>query len=170
MPDESKHLNKEDLFLLMESYRNMITMHSTLVEQQKQIINLQNNMIKKQDEISIKQNKSCDQLSRITEKLGECTDNLTKTNDNIQSHCLSLDKSMTSLFDGIKDRISETKLEATKQHSGINLRIYVAMGAMATIIITILAMGGTLIEKFTLIHSMHDMLRNVVDFITKIAP
>ena len=170
MPDELKHLNKEDLFLLMESYRNMITMHSTLVEQQKQIINLQNNMIKKQDEISLKQTKSCDQLSRITEKLGDCAENLSKTNDNVQTSCTALDKSIGASLDGVKDRISETKLEATKQHSGINLRIYVAMGAMATIIITILAMGGTLIEKFSLIHNMHDMLKVAIDFITNVAP
>lgn len=165
MPDELKHLNKEDLFLLMESYRNMITMNSTLVEQQKQIIGLQNNIIKKQDEISIKQTQSCDQLKVITEKLGQCADNLSKTNENVQTSCSNLDKSISTNLSSIKDKVGESKLDLTKQHSGINTRIYVAMGAMATIIIALVALSTGLIDRFELLKDIHSILQTIAEHV-----
>lgn len=166
MPDELKHLNKEDLFLLMESYRNMITMHSTLVEQQKQIIDLQNNIIKKQDGISIKQTQSCDQLKIITEKLGQCAENLTKTNDTVNTSCNNLDKSFTSSIDKLKTSVGDSKLELTKQHSGISTKVYVAMGLMGTIIIALVALATGLVDKYAMLQEVHDVvihLKQILD-------
>lgn len=165
MPDELKHLNKEDLFLLMESYRNMITMHSTLVEQQKQIIDLQNNIIKKQDIISIKQTQSCDQLKIITEKLGQCANNLLKTNDNINTSCTNLDKSINESISKVKEKVGENRLATQKGHSGINSRIYFAMGGTAAVIIALISLAIGLLDRYELIGAIHELVKQIAEHV-----
>jgi len=155
MAQDLQSLNKDDLYLLMESYRNMIQMHSTLVEQQKQIIDLQNHILAKQDAIASKQTQSCDQLKGVAEKLEACAANLLKTNDTITSTSMSLDKTMSNGLDLVKDKIGGGQLELTKQHSGINVRLYVAMGGMATIIIGLIGLLMALSGKFDLITEIH---------------
>lgn len=55
-------LSKDDLILLMESYKNMIQLNTTLIEQQKAILY-------KQETILDKQNVVCDKLDRLLSKL-----------------------------------------------------------------------------------------------------
>lgn len=159
MPDELKHLNKEDLFLLMESYRNMITMHSTLAEQQKQIIDLQNKIINKQDGLSLKQTQSCNQLRMITDEVRQMSGGLTTTNDNLQKSCSLLDKNIVSTMTTINERISESKLDVTKQHSMITNRIYITMGVMSTIIIGLITLAVGLTDKFDMISKIYEILK-----------
>jgi uncharacterized coiled-coil protein SlyX len=141
MPDEFKHLSKDDLFLLMESYRNMIQLHSTLVEQQKSIMELQHTLIAKQDNISMKQVKTCDQLALIASKLDDCSNNLIKTNDNIQLACNNIDKNINGGIETVKDKMNGNQVEITKQHSGITNRVYIAMGLMGTIVIALIGLS-----------------------------
>ena len=153
MPDEFKHLNKDDLFLLMESYRNMIQMHSTLVEQQKQIMDLQHDIIKKQDSISMKQTQSCGQLEKVVDRIEESASNLGKINESVT----------TGLTD-VNTNIGNNKLEFTKQHSGINTKIYVSMGAMATIVISLVALSIGLLDKYDLLQEIYEMVKDLTTY------
>jgi hypothetical protein len=165
MVDNAKHLNKEDLYLLMESYRNMIQMHSTLVDQQKRIIHLQNNIMEKQNGISENQIKTCNQLDGITDKLEDCSVNLAKTNENITGACTDLDKSLTSNVGNIHEKLGNNQLEITKQHSGINNRIYVAMGIMATIVIGVTTLAIGLLDERDLIQEISQVMQQVLIYL-----
>lgn len=153
MTDEFKHLNKDDLFLLMESYRNMIQMHSTLVEQQKQIIDLQHDVIKKQDSISLKQAQTCGQLENVASKIEGTTSNLTKIND-----------SLSSGLTEVRSNLDNSQLELTKQHSGINTRLYIAMGTMATIVIGLITLSIGLMDKYHILHEIHEVVKEILQY------
>ena len=150
MPDELKHLNKDDLFLLMESYRNMITLHATLVEQQKQLMVSQTNMISKQDEISSQQNNICNKLARVAEKLEECISTLSKTKDDVGTQCGAIDRDLTSM-----------SKDLTKQHNSLGVKVYTSMGLMATIVVSLITMIYTLLDKYELLDKMNTTLTQI---------
>jgi hypothetical protein len=52
-------LTKDDLVLLMESYRNMITMHQTILDQSEKTIEKMGLIADKQDALYAKQNNVC---------------------------------------------------------------------------------------------------------------
>lgn len=155
MADEFNHLNKEDLYLLMESYRNMIQMHSTVSEQQRQIIDLQNNILSKQETISLYQSKSCDHLDRITQKLEICSVNLSKTNDVITSSCSSLDKTFDNGLGDIKDKLVSNQIESTSHYSKLTTKSYVTMGAMITVVISLIGLVVGLLDKYQMLKEVH---------------
>lgn len=156
MPEETKHLSKEDLFLLMESYRNMTTMHSTLVEQQKQLMAYQSNMIQKQDDISSQQNAICNKLTRVTEKLEECIKILVKNNEAVSSKC-----------NDIESNVNAVAKELSGQHAGLNSKIYTSMGLMATIVIGLITMIYNLIDKYHVLNDMHITVTQIANAILK---
>jgi predicted PurR-regulated permease PerM len=165
MPDELKHLNKEDLFLLMESYRNMITMHSTVVEQQKQIIDLQNNIISKQDNISTTQSHTKEQMKVITDKMNSWTSKLADSQKELQAAHIDMEKALTQSIDKVKEKLGDEKLDLTKQHSGINTRIYVSMGAMATIIIGLIALAMGLVDRYDMMQDMSEAIQEILNIV-----
>jgi predicted PurR-regulated permease PerM len=152
MPDDLKHLNKDDLFLLMESYRNMITLHTTLVEQQKQLMVSQSNMIAKQDDIASQQNTICNKLGRVTEKLEECIVALSKTKDDVAGQCNSIDHNL--------DIMSK---DLTTQHNGLSTKVYTSMGLMATIVISLITVIYSLADKYTLLEKMNGTLTQIAN-------
>lgn len=165
MPDELRHLNKEDLFLLMESYRNMITMHSTLAEQQKQIIDLQNNIISKQDVISFQQTKEYDQISNIVEKINICSTNISETSNTIQSFYSSIDKALISNTVSVKERIGVNQIDNAKQHSGLTNRLYISMGVMASIVIALIGLVMGLSEKYDMLKEVHEVVNQISNYL-----
>ncbi len=58
-------LTKDDLVLLMESYRNMIVMHQSILEQSSKTIERLDNIATKQDNLFNKQNSVCTSLNNI---------------------------------------------------------------------------------------------------------
>jgi hypothetical protein len=105
------NLTKDDLVLLMESYRNMITLHQTILDQSGKTIEKIDDMLTKQDKIYGRQKSTCDILNR-------CADNLEKTCTNIQTHTL----------------------ESVKDHGKIINKIHVGWIGMASIILSLVGM------------------------------
>lgn len=168
MPNEFNHLNKEDLYLLMESYRNMIQMHSTLAEQQKTIIELQNEIMNKQEKLSSKQSTSCDQLEKISKELEGCSANLTKANDNIISSSGRIDKSISTEISTVKDKMGRQQVDLTKQHSSIINRLYISYGLMASIIIGLVTLIVSLIDKYNLLKDIHNLIHKTATYLNLI--
>lgn len=164
MPTELHHLNKDDLFLLMESYRNMIQMHATLLEQQKQIIELQNSIVSKEDDISSNQRETINKTNEILDKLNVYSLNLKDMNKNLLSSSSDIEKSILAKLDNMKDKIGTNQTDVTKQHTNINTRIYVAMAGSATIIIALIGLLVTFSDKLSLLKEIHIMLKAISDY------
>jgi len=84
MPEDN--LTKDDLVLLMESYRNMITMHQTILDQSAKTIEKLDNIISKQDTISTKQGNFCNTLSNITKQLDDVIGEEKESSSKIDNH------------------------------------------------------------------------------------
>jgi hypothetical protein len=129
-----KSLSKDDLYLLMESYRNMITMNATLAEQQKQLIENQGKLLDRQDTLNSKQVQLFDKISTLVDKIDEWTDVTKSGHDEIQNTCTDLESVMAGKLDKIADRTTDLNIENTKQHEGIKNHIYAAyIGLVGTV-------------------------------------
>lgn len=141
MPDSvEKSLSREDLTLLMESYRNTIELHTTLLEQQKQVLEFQHTIIEKQDSIIGKQGKVCDQLSIIATNLGDCAGNIAESNKSITERFLTIKKDVEDDVEKVASKIEITRLENVTQHSDITNKIYVSMVGSGLIILTLIGL------------------------------
>lgn len=135
-----KSLSREDLTLLMESYRNTIELHTTLLEQQKQVLQFQHTIIEKQDSILGKQSKVCDKLTDVTKHLETCASNIAESNKSITATYLSIKKDVEDEVEKVGDKIEGTRVENVTQHSAITNKIYVGMVGSGMIIITLIGL------------------------------
>jgi predicted PurR-regulated permease PerM len=126
MQDTNNSLSREDLFLLLESYKNTIELNTTLVEKQNQII-IQNT------EVIEQQKKIFESISKMIEKIGQ----------NINDSSIRQNEIIT--------KINENKLNITNEHSSIKNLIYVALIGMGTIVISLTSLYITTFDKFKII-------------------
>jgi hypothetical protein len=135
-----KSLSREDLALLMDSYRNTIELHTTLLEQQKQVLQFQHTIIEKQDSILGKQSKVYDQLSILAKSLGSCASNIEESNKSMTKTLSSIKDDVEKEVEKVGTKIEGTRIENITQHSAITNKIYVGMVGSAMIIITLIGL------------------------------
>lgn len=117
-------LTRDDLVLLMESYRNMITMHQTILDQSEKTIEKMDNIATKQDALFSKQSHLCTSLDRVSE---------------------NLDGASASLKEAAKSAIAHEK-ETIKQHGKIENKIHLGWIGMGTIIMGLIGLIMMLIK------------------------
>lgn len=121
----SDELTKDDLVLLMESYRNMITMHQTILDQTGKTIDKLDGIATKQDNLFSKQGSICLQLGKMA--TGDNIDDLrTKITDKLQTH----------------------EKKSIEDHGKITNKIHLGWIGMGTIIIGIVGLMVTLANLF----------------------
>lgn len=117
-------LTRDDLVLLMESYRNMITMHQTILDQTSKTISIMENIVTKQDSTLSKQGQVCNSLQNITGNLSTISINLSKTTDKIDS----FENNIIKQFNTHENKTIE-------DHAKLTNKIYLGWIGMGTIII-----------------------------------
>jgi len=137
---EEKSLSRDDLMLLMESYRNTVQMHTTLLEQQKRVIDFQHTIIDKQDSILGKQSSVCDKLTTLAASLDTCVQNMVKCNETTIEKYASIQKDVEDDVEKLSVKIEDTRIENVTQHSAITNKIYVGMVGSALIIIALIGL------------------------------
>lgn len=137
MPEDN--LTKDDLVLLMESYRNMITMHQTILDQSTKTIEKLDGIATRQDLISTKQGNICGSLGKITERLDDCSGSLKNANQNIDN----MEKK-------IVDELNTHEKQSISDHGKLTNKIYLGWIGMGTIIIGLIGLTVTIAS---LLHS-----------------
>jgi hypothetical protein len=132
MPDQ---LTKDDLVLLMESYRNMIIMHQTILDQTNKTIDKLNGMSEKQDFIFSKQNNLYDTLKNIVEKVNNSSLELKSNNEKTEE-----------LKSNIVEKLNSHELKSTEDHSKLTNKIYIGWIGMISIILALIGLGLTLLN------------------------
>jgi len=122
-------LSKNDLFILMESYKNNIQLNTTLLEQQKQLLIMNASAIDKQKEF-------CETLDRFIQNVTSCSE---KMNVNYTKLTKLIEDKSNTITSQITNGCADSKVE----HSGIRLRIYMAMIGMGGIIISLISLAIT---------------------------
>jgi hypothetical protein len=124
MPDET--LTKDDLVLLMESYRNVITMHETILNQTSKAIEKLDLIATKQDYIASKQSDTCKSLEKCSGRL----DDIFKA----EGHVI--------------DKIDKHHEKSIDTHSKITTKIHLGWIGMGSIIIGLIGIIVTIVMVF----------------------
>jgi len=107
-------LSKEDLTLLMESYKKQVELNTQVLTQQQNLIGRMDSMI---------------------EIHKETYHNINKVADKIDDH----GKNSSTRHSMLSEKLNSDRKESLKEHNDIRLRIYIAMGLMGVIILNLIA-------------------------------
>ena len=124
MSDEK--LTREDLFLLMESYKNMIESNLTLMEKQDNILN--------------KINSNCDALIKVSNTLESGFNSIGDIIKAVTNHQANCAKNQLLYHEGIKDILSNDKVESVKIHFGQNIKFFGLLALLCSIILGLVAL------------------------------
>lgn len=114
-------ITREELFLLLESYKNTIALNTTLLERM-------DNSIKKQDEIIEKQRGACNSITKLVERIEGCSQELNVVHGRLLEGQENLTKKIEEWIEEVKNEQDEdhTKLE-TVFNTAIN-RVFEKFG------------------------------------------
>lgn len=122
MPEDK--LTRDDLVLLMESYRNMITMHQTILEQIGRTISKTEDITKQSEMHLRKQTEICTSLRVISNDVKEISDNL------------SINKSSIENFEK----------KSIEQHGKVINKIHIGWIGMGTIVMALIGLVISLLQ------------------------
>lgn len=173
--DEKLQLNYTDLRIVMETYQNVIQLNTLLVEQQKQILELQKELVKSQTSVSDKQFKINEKIESMIKKVEKETDNFHKEVKELDAalheRFNSTEGSIHGRFDSTDGKVVETKtlvnsmnLDMVKQHSGLTNKLYIALVGSGLIILALIGLLTTSVEKFSLLGHIHEMVEKIFTF------
>jgi len=138
-------LSKQDLFILMDSYKNNIQLNTTILEQQRQILIMNDNFIEKQKDL-------CDSVDNLVDRLSECSkiliDNHVVLNSSITHMETSIRTTLETMVNKLLIESNTNCAKLTLDHSKLSNKIYIAMGGMVTIILSIIGLMITFLNKF----------------------
>lgn len=117
------NLTRDDLILLMDSYRNHFAMNQTLLDQLGRIVDQQSSMMQKQDEMIQKQSRTCQSLHDAATALKSSNDKI----DNIKTDII--------------EKVTDHNLSSTKEHGSLKNKIYVGWIGMLSIIAALIGLG-----------------------------
>ncbi len=117
-------LTRDDLVLLMESYRNMITMHQTILDQSEKTIEKMDNIANKQDSLFSKQGHICNTLDKVSTNLDDTIKGLAESTKAANAH----------------------EKETIKQYSQVINKIHLGWIGMGTIIMGLIGLIFMLIK------------------------
>ena len=124
-------LSKNDLYILMESYKNNIQLNTTLLEQQKQLLIMTNESIDKQKDL-------CLTLDKFIENLTNCSKRMDDNHNAIMNR-----------LSNVNTQVTTTSATNSVEHSKITNRIYVAFGGMVLIILAVIDLAMTYSDKLS---------------------
>lgn len=133
-------LTKDDLVLLMESYRNMITMHQTILDQTNKTIDKLDVISTKQDSLFSKQGNLCSSLDNIMKKVVDSSINIKTNNTKVDD-----------LKSGLIEKLNNHEIRSTEDHGKLTNKIYIGWVGMISIIIALIGLGLTLIHNTPII-------------------
>ena len=138
-------LTRDDLVLLMESYRNMITMHQTILDQTTKTIDAMGVIATKQDSLFSKQSAICNTINGMSDKMAQYS-----------TDCNASLTTSTAKMDDFKNTVIKTlnshEKKTIEEHAKLANKIYVGWIGMGTII---LGLVGLIYTLTNLIHTIH---------------
>jgi hypothetical protein len=155
----SKPVNQDDIFLLLESYKNNIQLTTTLLEQQKQLLTQQSEVINKQNDL-------CDNMEKVLKKFDDCFTN----SNNIQTKVLESQTEIKTNVNTAKTEVStvvgkvkeELKTEVTifktdvlKDHNRLAILLYGLGGGMGVIVLALITFMVAWSDK---LHTLTDLV------------
>lgn len=126
-------LDRDDLFFLLESYKNMIELNTTLLERQEVLNKGIENILTEAAKICAAQNAIAANIATIP--------------DRIQALIDTLCAATADRFEEVKRELKTNRKEENDEHHSHTLRIYTAYGILATIVLTLIGLIARLWPK-----------------------
>lgn len=123
------NMTRDDLVLLMESYRNTISMHQAILDQSTKMVEMSNVIINKLDSLTTKQTALCSELANV----GRSMEDTLKESE----------KRGVKLDDVVKT-ISNHEKSSNDEHHKITGKIYIGWIGMISIILSLIGLGYTI--------------------------
>ena len=139
---EDNKLSKNDLFILMESYKNNIQLNTTLLEQQKQLIVMINQSVDKQKEL-------CENLDEFIKNLTNCSERMNNNHLQIITKIGEASSRMSSEVSEVSKKITIASATTSVENSKITNKIYVSLVGMVTVVVSIIGLAITYTQKFS---------------------
>lgn len=158
-----RNLNRDDLMLLMESYRNTIQMHTTLLEQLKAVISSQHDLLSKQDDILKKQHTMCSNIETVTKDIDLHIKKFDDLNSNISTTYTNLEKVISGQTGNIETKLDDSNLTTVKNYSSLRNRIYIALVGMSLIVISLITLNITAFDKFDVLNDIYLLVLKLVE-------
>ena len=165
-------LSKNDLFILMESYKNNVQLNTTLLEQQKQIMIMNGQTIERQQAL-------CKSVDDLVEKLTTCSkilsENHIKISNDLSTISTKICTNMNELGNSLENTICEETGKLNKcctelsnkveintthlshEHSKITNKIYLAFIGMSGIIVSIITLSISFADKY---HTLSTVIKS----------
>jgi len=107
-------LSKEDLTLLMDSYKKQVELNTQVLTQQQNLIVRLDSMIEIHKE-------TCHNINKVGEKIED------------------QGKNTTDKFNKMSEKLNSDRKESLKEHTDLRFKIYIAMSLMGVIILNLIA-------------------------------
>jgi len=154
MSGDTGAFDRDDLFLLLEAYKNQIESNQTLLEQQGKIIEQHNDILDKQKQV-------CAKLSKVLEEIGNHTKEIDQSHIKLSDKIGECAKTFDDSCDDLKDKISsvntcivDKRVDCMKDHNKLNIRLYVIYGGITVTIVTLLTLLYNAYEKLGIIRAI----------------
>jgi len=108
-------ISKEDLALLMDSYRKQVELNTQVIVQQQNLMSRIDTMIEIHKE-------TCSNINRVADKIDEHG------------------KTSIEISNKVSEKLNADRKEGLKEHNDIKFKIYVAMSLMGVIILNLIAL------------------------------
>ena len=138
----SDELSKNDLFILMESYKNNIQLNTTLLEQQKQLMTLNIQSIEKQNEL-------CKHVDGIIDKMSNLAIILSENNSKLSKEITLISTEVSKEVNSISEEINNIGTNLSKEHDKLNFKMWLAFGAMTSTLVAFIYFGVELLDKYS---------------------
>lgn len=127
----SERIGRDDLFLLMESYKNTVELNTTLLER-KEIISRQ------QVALVESINKMCENQATILTELKTFPETVRRAVEKITQALKDINDTHKKEFRVLREQHAENNKTVIREHAALNNRVYVAFSGMAAIIIALI--------------------------------
>ena len=161
MNELNKSLSRDDLFLLMKTYENSVILNTTLLEQQKTLIDKQNILCDKQIETFSTVTKVLDNLKNHTTEVIKTENSIVDRLEQVSKDIIISSKEQTTLLGQMKDNCSKSHtlinsetVNLSKEHMGINTKVYISYAGLITIILSLIVLIDKLFLKFETINAI----------------
>jgi hypothetical protein len=146
---DDKALSRDDLFLLLDSYKNTIEMNTTLVEQQKFLMDSQGHILKTQEDIFKKQKEMCVSMTNVTQELNKVTESLKQFNETVSYTCKEKQDNILKKLGEVKSQVDGQVINDTKHDSSMKIKLYTAMGGSFVIIVSLISLIITIVNQYS---------------------
>ena len=161
MPSDNR-LSVEDIQLLMGNYQNIIKINTILLEQQKQLYTLCQQLIENQKDLSTDQRDLYNEIQQALKQLEVSQTHISNLNQTVkdinQSNDLNFSEARTS-FDDFKDKVDA-------KHNSIIKNIYISMVGMGSIILGLISIIVTLIQKKDIIEKIYEIVMEILKHVS----